>query len=440
MFGRVREFIEAAVKRVKGMSNPEAPFAQINLALENGDYDSVLRETERIIARNRSISRVMSRRVSRSRMFNSSEEYNNFLRRNPGEAFISWEYPEAPEAHYHRSLVFQRSGRLKSSRGELENCLQEFPDSAKYLIEMGQTLQIMGYCDEAGLHFERALRCDLTEKRTYSHRAYIGIGLCCLELGRFKEARDAFERAWQLGIDNREVGGYLHLLMDLETDPRQRAQFFLAKGHFELALTAFEEALDFCPADFEMQNGIAFALKELQRYDDAIEHLRRAFRSNPGSSQTNFALGWVYLMKEDVDEAQEEFLKAIRKNPYDPSYLIGLAYCYLERMKATDHPDDERLLQLVKRAQELDPSYSEPLIVVAEYHLILDQLDKAREAIDAAIALNPSHQAAHIVAAEIHLEQEDPHKATFHLGEAEEYGRDTDEMRMLRERIQGERY
>ncbi len=440
MIEQVREFLRAVVRRIKRAGDPQASFVSISSALEAGDYDTVLRETDRIISRNSSITKILHRRVSQTMKFNSAEEYNNYIRRNPSEAFLRWEFPEAPEAHYHRSLVYQRSGRMKSSRHELENSLQEFPDSAKYLTEMGTTLLAMSFYDEAARHFDRAVECDLTERREYSHRALLGLGQCRLESGQFEAARAAFARGLEIDYDKREFHALLHMTMELESDPRQRAEFFLSKGNYPLAIQSFEESLDNNPDDFEMQMGIAYAFKETQQYARAEEHVRRAFRYNPGSSQVNFALGWVYLMQDRLDEAEAEFLKAIRKNPYDPGYLIGLAYAYLERIKSTDTEDDERLLQLIRRAQELDASYPEPLIVLAEYYLILDRLEKASEAIDTAIRLNPSHQPAHIVAAEIYFEKEDLTKSRHHLAEAEEFGRDTEEMRHLRERLRGDSY
>ncbi len=440
MIEQLRNLVHAVVRRIRRAGDPQAPFDSINLALEAGDYDTVLRETDRIISRNSSITRILRRRVSQAMKFNSAEEYNNFIRRNPAQAFVRWEFPEASEAHYHRSLVYQRSGRLKSSRTELESSLSEFPDSSKYLTEMGLTLAAMSYRDEAVRYFERAVECDLTESREYSHKALLGLGQCLLEAGRTTAAREAFLRALELDYDKREVHSLLHLTMELESDPRQRAEFLLGKANYEAAREAFEEALNLNPVDFEMLMGVAYNFKEMQQYDKAEEFIRRAFRSNPGSSQVNFALAWVYLMQDRIDDSEAEFVKAIRKNPYDPGYLIGLAYAHLERIKSTDAEDDERLLQLVRRAQELDPSYPEPLIVIAEYNLILNRLDKAAEAIDTAIRLNPAHQPAHIVAAEVFFEKGEHQRAQHHLGEAEEYGRDTEEMRLLRERLRGESY
>ncbi len=439
MIEQIRQLLDSLLVKFRRASDPQAPFESINDALEAGDYDTVLKETDRIISSSRSVSHILRRRVSKTRMFNSSEEYNNFIRRHPAEAFVGWEFPMAPEAHYQRSLVYQRSGRLKSSRTELENSLRDFPESAKYLVEMGTILMAMSYHQDAIQHFEQALKYDFTEDEKYAYKSLIGLGLCFIESGEFELARKSLHQALEIEDGDREALSLLHLSMEIESDPRQRSEFFLAKGSYALAIPAFEEALDQNAQDFEMHLGIAYAYKELQQYDLAEEHIRRAFRFNPGSSQVNFALGWIYLMQDRVDEAENEFLKAVRKNPYDPGYLIGLCYAYLERLKASDGYD-QRLVQLARKARELDPAFPEPDIVLAEYYLILGQTAKAKSAIEAAIKIMPSHQAAHIVAAEVNFELNDRARAQHHLSEAEEYGRDTDEMRSLRERLKGEQY
>ena len=439
MIEQFRQMLDTLVGKFRRVSDPQAPFATINSALEAGDYDSVLKETDRIISSSRSVANILRRRIAKTRMFNSSEEYNNFIRRHPSEAYVGWEFPTAPEAHYHRSLVYQRSGRLKSSRAELESSLRDFPESAKYLTEMGTVLMAMSYYKDAISHFEQALKFDFTEDEKYACKSLIGIGQCLVETGDFELARKSLHQALDIEPGDREVLSLLHLLMEVENDPRQRAEFFLAKGSYALAIPAFEEALDQNQQDFEMHLGIAYAYKEMQQYDLAEDHIRRAFRFNPGSSQVNFALAWIYLMQDRTDDAEKEFLKAVRKNPYDPGYLIGLCYAYLERLKSSDE-HDQRLVQLISKAKELDPGYPEPDIVMAEYYLILEQPDKARESIEAAIKLIPSHQAAHIVAAEVFFELNDKVASNHHLSEAEEYGRDTEEMRSLRERLKGEQY
>jgi tetratricopeptide (TPR) repeat protein len=434
----LKQFVEAIRDRFFRRGDPEAQFELISDALEEGDFETVLEETEKILSRAQNRSQFSSRLLAKTRFFNSSEEYNNFLQRHPAQSHISWEFPMAPEAHFHRAMVFQKSGRLKSSHEEIEKSLLEFPDSAKYLVELGFLLFSMKQYRDAAEAFERALENDLTDDQLYSSRAQIGLGLLHLEQADYHGARRCLNEARRLSPDNREVPAHLHLLAEIENDPRQRADYFLGVGSFDSALDAFKEALLQNPSDFDMHLGIAFAYKELSQFDLAEKHIKKAFQFNPGSAQVNFALGWVYLMQERPELAEEEILKAIRKNPYDGGFYVGLAYVYLERARAGEIIDADKLIAATNRAAELDPQYPEAHMILAEFYLLEEELPAARKKIETAIRISPNNQSAHILAAEIYLELGRKKRSMHHLNEAADFGRDTEEMRMLRERLQGE--
>lgn len=435
---QIDELYDSVVRRVRQFVAPESLFEGINDALEQGDYQTVLSETDKIIFRSRFLSRIFPRVRSRTMFFNSSEEYNNYIRRHPGQSFIGWEFPLAAEAHFHRALAFQRSGRLKSSREEIEKSLIEFPDSAKYLAELGHILLNMKYYFEAARCFELAIANDLTNDRLYSSRAQIGMGLLHLAQGDYTLSRRALADALQNDPQDQDVLSQLHLVAELETDCRQRAEYFLGLGCFQPAVEAFTEALNVNPQDFEMQLGIAYAYKELQRFELAEKHIKKAFQCNPGNSQVNFALGWIYLMQEKIELAEAEILKAIRKNPYDSGYYVGLAYIYLEQVRGENEVAGGPLLSAARKAADLDPLLPEPHIIVAENYLIAGDHSAARKAILAAIRLSPDNQAAHVLAAEIFLEMGHKRRSMHHLNEAADFGRDTEEMRMLRDRLKGD--
>lgn len=438
MKASLRKLLAVVRARFFGHSDPEAQFEMINDALEEGDFETVLEETDKIISRSRYLSNFTGRLLAKTRFFNSSEEYNNYLLRYPAQSYISWEFPLAPEAHFHRAMVFQKSGRLKSSREEIEKSLVDFPDSAKYLVELGFILFNMKQYQDAAATFAKAIENDLTDDRLYSSRAQIGLGLLHLEQADYRGAKRCLNEARRLSPENREVLAHLHLLAEIENDPRQRADYFLGVGSFESALEAFNEALLQNPNDFDMHLGIAFACKELQKFELAEKHIKKAFQFNPGSSQVNFALGWTYLMLERPEQAEEEILKAIRKNPYDGSYYVGLAYVYLERVRGGEIIDADKLINAAKRSSELDPHYPESHMILAEYYLLEGDLAAARKAIETAVRISPNNQSAHILAAEIYLELGRKKRSMHHLNEAADFGRDTEEMQMLRQRLQGE--
>ena len=440
MIQGLKALLEAVWLRVRPLPDPKSQFEKIDEALTEGDYQMVLSETQKIIRRSGYFSSVFNHLRSKALLFNTSEEYNNYIKRHPAQSYMRWEYPTAPEAHYHRAVAYQKSGRLRSSREEIQKSLVEFPDSAKYLVEEGFILVAMKDYAQALQSFQKAIERDLTDGSCHAARAYLGLGMVHMEQADFTSARLAFLETRRVQPSNPDVLSHLHLLADLENDYRQRAEFFLSIGNYHLAVTSFLEALELNPGDFEMRLGIAYAYKELQNYALAEKHLKKAFQCNPQSAQVNFALGWVYLMQEECDKAEAEMQKAIRKNPYDAGYLVGQAYVFLDRVKEGSEIDGDKVMSATQRAIDLDPQFPEPHIIRADYFLSIGSPGDAKEAITKALRIMPSNQTAHVLAAEIYLELGSKKKSLHHLDEAADFGKDTEEMQVLRERLKGDVY
>jgi tetratricopeptide (TPR) repeat protein len=333
-------------------------------------------------------------------------------------------------------LAYEGAGRLRSSRAEIERSLRDFPTSAKYLAELGYVLLEMRYFSEAKERFLEAATNDLTSSHQYEALARQGLGLVAIEEGDFLAARYSFLDAWRLAGSSRELISYLQLLAEIERDPRQRAEFYLTRGNWELALSAFRKALACNHNDFEMHLGIAYVLKELQKPGPAEKHIKRAFRCNPESSEVNFALAWIHTLQRRYPLAEAEFHKAIAKNRYDPGYFLGLAIMYLEQIRDGDNTLTAKMMAAVNRASELDDAYPDPYLIKAEYYFHISELSKALRAAHRAIRLAPASQAGHVLASEIYLEMGMRRRSLYHLEEAADFGRDTDQMRALRSRLQ----
>ncbi len=446
MISQVRSFWQRLKSQLRLNSyldrNPEREVAAIYVAFEEGDDDRVLAETQRLISRERSISAVLRQRpVRRTRMFHSSEEYNNYIRKHPGESYVSWEFPTAPEAHYHRYLVYRRSGRLLSSREEIENSLAEFPESSKYHIELGMILQEMKQYSKAEAQYQLALSNDLTEDLRFARRGRVRLGELYMEQGKWGKARRTLLTAYASSHGDGEVLGQLRLLSELESDPRLQVEYFLARGNFGKAASCARQALRHDADDYEMNMALAFAYKEMQQWQAAEKCVRRAYRSNPSAAQANFALGWIFLFDDRVEQAEAEFRAAVHKNPHEPAFLIGVAYALLEQYRGKPDIDLRReFFRILRKASELDSESAEPHLARAELYFHEREFGKARAAATAAVNAQPNLQAAHVVSAEIFLELKDRKRAAHHLREASEYGPDTDEMRELMQRLRRETF
>jgi tetratricopeptide (TPR) repeat protein len=103
------------------------------------------------------------------------------------------------------------------------------------------------------------------------------------------------------------------------TDPtaRQKAEDLyysaldlMAEGHLENAVAAYRESLNADPAFTEAMHGLARALQDLQRFDEAIEVAKRIEEIDPDDVLAHTSLSVLYQKKGMIPEAEAEGAKA----------------------------------------------------------------------------------------------------------------------------------
>jgi Flp pilus assembly protein TadD len=102
-----------------------------------------------------------------------------------------------------------------------------------------------------------------------------------------------------------------------DTDARQKAEDhyyvaldLMADGHLEQAVTAYQESLTADPSFTEAMHGLARALQDLQRYDDAIAVAQRLAEIDPDDVLAHTSLSVLYQKKGMIPEAEAEGAKA----------------------------------------------------------------------------------------------------------------------------------
>ena len=103
------------------------------------------------------------------------------------------------------------------------------------------------------------------------------------------------------------------------TDPnaRQKAEDLyysaldlMAEGHLEKAVGAYREALQSDPTFTEAMHGLARALQDLQRFDEAIEVASKIAEIDPNDVLAHTSLSVLYQKKGMIPEAEAEGAKA----------------------------------------------------------------------------------------------------------------------------------
>ena len=101
------------------------------------------------------------------------------------------------------------------------------------------------------------------------------------------------------------------------TDSRQKAEDLyyaaldlMAEGHLEKAVGAYRESLQADPTFTEAMHGLARALQDLERFDEAIEVAKKISEIDPDDVLAHTSLSVLYQKKGMIPEAEAEGAKA----------------------------------------------------------------------------------------------------------------------------------
>jgi tetratricopeptide (TPR) repeat protein len=84
----------------------------------------------------------------------------------------------------------------------------------------------------------------------------------------------------------------------------------MADGKLDEAVNAYRESLGVDPAFTEAMHGLARALQDLQRYDEAIEVAQKITELDPDDVLAHTSLSVLYQKKGMIPEAEAEGAKA----------------------------------------------------------------------------------------------------------------------------------
>jgi tetratricopeptide (TPR) repeat protein len=84
----------------------------------------------------------------------------------------------------------------------------------------------------------------------------------------------------------------------------------MAEGQLEKAVAAYRESLAADPAFTEAMHGLARALQDLQRYDEAITVAQKIAELDPDDVLAHTSLSVLYQKKGMIEEAEAEGAKA----------------------------------------------------------------------------------------------------------------------------------
>ncbi|HKP69510.1 MAG TPA: tetratricopeptide repeat protein [Pyrinomonadaceae bacterium] len=111
------------------------------------------------------------------------------------------------------------------------------------------------------------------------------------------------------------------------------------------------------PTDFDAQIKAAELYYQIQRYDGAVEFLKKATELRPDDYGALVQLGNAYFENEKYDDAEKTYSKALAKKPDDVNVRTDLGLTYVFR----DNAEYDRAIQEFKKVLEKDPNHVQAL-------------------------------------------------------------------------------
>lgn len=215
--------------------------------------------------------------------------------------------PDNVEARQLLTALLVKGGESGSALDHLERILEGENKSGKPFMVVASLLS-----RERDKDLALDLMTQLVEKRSDNPDAYFALSHLALRLGVHDKALDAVQRSLQLKPDWQEAS--LH-----------QARILLAQGNTAQVVALLEELIFDHPEDPEYRIFYARLLMEQERLADAYVQFKKVAEQQPDNDDALFALGFIGLQLDRLDEAEEALLKLKKTGArgYEVNYYLG---------------------------------------------------------------------------------------------------------------------
>ena len=240
------------------------------------------------------------------------------------------------EVEYRLKLVnlYRRKKQYRNILDELNNFITINPKVSAIYSEMGIAYSELGDPSVAKVSFEKALAINPNDVR-----AIYGKGELLKASGiKLREAKEMFKKALEvdphflpaledLGLMYFEEGDaatgtkYYQTALD-NASPEELngvkinyAGVLIKYGHAEEGITVFTNLVNERPEDARLRLSLAKALKEIERYEDAISQLHIAQELEPENPDYPMELGKLFTELGLLDEARDTYYTIINMYP-----------------------------------------------------------------------------------------------------------------------------
>lgn len=322
-------------------------------------------------------------------------------RAKEGFLLLSESSEGATPADFFLGSINLAQSNFRQAEAYLNNALRYDIESVQSRKLLAETLLQLGRSRDA-----LQMLAGLNQEQANDPQVLSMMGRASIAAGDARSSIEYFERSAAAAPDNPSLvlaTAYSHLLAGdadaalaiLETVPEggdgnYRAELLRMLAHLaardeQAAIDEAERLIRDHPEDPVAYSLAGQLMLSLDNSDAAIDYYEQALALDADVEAARYGLGQSYVAAEKPDLAYQQFALALDNNP---GYFPALAAL---GSLAESLGRESQAIERVRAAIAANPDQPAPRIVLVQYYLAQDEVERARDEADAGLAIVPDH-------------------------------------------------
>jgi tetratricopeptide (TPR) repeat protein len=293
-------------------------------------------------------------------------------------------HPASPESVFAAALVAAEIRDFEIAETLLQSLWTNYPDHGKLGYALARVEYRAGKLSQSLAILRRTIA-----RGNESSDLYNLLGWCLFKQGDATGAVAALDKA--IALDPTEESNYLDV------------GIMLLKNHrLDGAIAAAQKAVEVAPDSSGGRRLLAQIEFQRGRVNDAESFYARAVRLNPSDADAIVGLATAQLDMGKTAEAEQTLQKAIQRLPRAAVVYQAYATMLLWGEGKANNEVEGRAFELLRQAEVLDPSLSEPHYHLGKLALREGNLRDAERELEAAVKLDPNGGKNHYGLAQVY--------------------------------------
>jgi tetratricopeptide (TPR) repeat protein len=325
------------------------------------------------------------------------------------------------EEHFNSNLnsgrMFYNDGDYRSSVEYLEAAHLRRPNDQKLLFDLAQAYYYNEQQVAASSKLEKYL-----ERNSDDGEAWRMLGTSYSQLGKNKEAAQAFNRAKKYGIGDEDL--YERISTDI-ADKGNQARALTKAGKYEAAIEVLEKAIEEHSEEASLYFNLGLNYLEVGNMRKARTQFARTVELEPDHAKAYQALGMLHYEQEEYKTAGAYYMATLEAGKRDEYVYYKMGSCWYKLnqyekaidayKKAIAINDQEKhfffslgsaqlalnkqykAIESMRKALEIDPQYWEAQYNIAVAYFKMSEYKTSITAAEKILQQNPNFAKAHLI-------------------------------------------